>query len=120
LKKLDTVLTTPKPVFENDAAEIGKGHEFITQTFPSHNEVANRIEKYASAEFVTWAAAFALGNVAQTHRAREQPAGEAVRGFTECSYTRSFRSVKRQCWERQSAQRLSARSLACPPVYVQS
>lgn len=65
-KKLDTSLTTPKPVFENDAAEIGKGHEFITQTFPSHYEVANRIEKYASAEFVTWACAFGLGNIAQT------------------------------------------------------
>jgi hypothetical protein len=65
-KKLDTALTTPKPVFENDAAEIGKGHEFITQTFPSHYEVANRIEKYASAEFVTWACAYALGNIAQT------------------------------------------------------
>jgi hypothetical protein len=65
-KKLDMALTTPKPVFENDAAEIGKGHEFITQTFPSHYEVANRIEKYASAEFVTWAAAYALGNIAQT------------------------------------------------------
>ena len=62
-KKLDTSLTTPKPVFENDAAEIGKGHEFITQTFPSHYEVGNRLEKYASAEFVTWAAAFGLGNV---------------------------------------------------------
>src|SRR5579884_2367438 len=33
-KKLDMALTTPKPVFENDAAEIGKGHEFITQTSP--------------------------------------------------------------------------------------
>ncbi len=65
-KKLDTTLTTPKPVFENDAAEIGKGHEFITQTFPSHYEVANRIEKYASAEFVTWACAYALGNIVQT------------------------------------------------------
>lgn len=65
-KKLDTTLTTPKPVFENDAAEIGKGHEFISQTFPSHYEVANRIEKYASAEFVTWAAAYALGNIVQT------------------------------------------------------
>ena len=65
-KKLDTTLTTPKPVFENDAAEIGKGHEFITQTFPSHYEVANRLEKYASAEFVTWAAAYALGNIVQT------------------------------------------------------
>ena len=65
-KKLDTSLTTPKPVFENDAAEIGKGHEFITQTFPSHYDVGNRIEKYASAEFVTWGVAYALGNIAQT------------------------------------------------------
>lgn len=65
-KKLDTTLTTPKPVFENDAAEIGKGHEFITQTFPSHYDVANRIEKYASAEFTTWAVAYGLGNVSVT------------------------------------------------------
>ena len=66
MKKLDTALTTPKPVFENDAAEIGKGHEFITQTFPSHYDVSNRIEKYAGAEFVTWACAYGLGNVTQT------------------------------------------------------
>jgi hypothetical protein len=65
-KKLDTTITTPKPVFENDAAEIGKGHEFITQTFPSHYDVANRLEKYASAEFVTWACAFGLGNASVT------------------------------------------------------
>jgi len=65
-KKLDTTVTTPKPVFENDAAEIGKGHEFITQTFPSHYDVANRLEKYASAEFVTWACAFGLGNASVT------------------------------------------------------
>ena len=62
LKKIDTTLTTAKPVFENDAAEIGKGNEFISQTFPSHYEVANRLEKYATAEFVTWACAFGLGN----------------------------------------------------------
>lgn len=65
-KKLDTALTTAKPIFENDAAEIGKGHEFITATFPSHYDTANRIEKYASCEFMTWAWAYALGNVAQT------------------------------------------------------
>ncbi|MGD0497531.1 MAG: hypothetical protein ABSC23_03745 [Bryobacteraceae bacterium] len=63
-KKINADLTTPRPIFENDAAEIGKGHEFITQTFPSHYEVANKLEKYASAEFVTWAAAYGLGNVA--------------------------------------------------------
>ncbi len=65
-KKIDTTVTSPKPMFENDAAEVGKSHEFATATFPSHYEVANRIEKYASAEFTTWAVCYALGNVAQT------------------------------------------------------
>src|SRR5690242_6015717 len=65
-RKLDTSITSPKPTFENDAPEIGKGHEFIEQTYPSHYDVANRIEKYASAEFLTWAFAYALGNVAVT------------------------------------------------------
>lgn len=65
-KKVDATVTSPKPTFEDDAAEIGKGHEFITDTFPSHYDVANHIEKYASAEFATWAIAFALGNVTQT------------------------------------------------------
>lgn len=65
-KKIDTAITTPKPIFENDAAEIGKGHEFITQTFPSYYEVGNRLDKYASSEFVIWAVAFALGNATVT------------------------------------------------------
>ena len=66
LKKLDTSLTTPKPIVENDAPEIGKGNEFISQTFPSYYDVSNRIEKYASSEFVTWVCAYALGNVTMT------------------------------------------------------
>src|ERR1700722_16190117 len=65
-KKNNADVTSPRPMFENDAAEIGKGNEFIGQTFPSHYEVASRLEKYASAEFVTWAAAYALGNVVMT------------------------------------------------------
>lgn len=64
--KLDAEITTPEPVNEDNAPEIGKGHEFATQTFPSHYNVANRIEKYASAEFVAWAVSFGLGNVVQT------------------------------------------------------
>ena len=64
--KLDTGITTPKPIFEDNAPEIGKGHEFATATFPSHYEAGNRIEKYATSEFVTWVCAYALGNVAQT------------------------------------------------------
>ena len=66
LKKLNADLTTPNPIFENDAAEIGKANEFIAQTYPSHYDVANRFEKYASSEFVTWAAAYGLGNIVQT------------------------------------------------------
>lgn len=65
-KKLNTTITTPNLVTENDAPEIGKGHEFITQTFPSHINVANTMEKYASSEFVTWVTAYALGNATVT------------------------------------------------------
>src|ERR1700722_10687614 len=65
-KKNNADVTSPRPMFENDAAEIGKGNEFISATFPSHYEVASRLEKYASAEFVAWATCYALGNVAQT------------------------------------------------------
>lgn len=52
---------------ENDAAEIGKGTEFISVdgVYPvSYNPLA-RIDKYASAEFATWAFAFALGKVTE-------------------------------------------------------
>lgn len=52
---------------ENDAAEIGKGNEFISSTgvYPvSWNPLA-RIDKYSSAEFMTWAFGFALGGVTE-------------------------------------------------------
>jgi hypothetical protein len=59
-------LTTPKRMLENVDVEIGKGREFITQTFPSRYEAANRIEKYASAQFVTCASAHGMGKIVQT------------------------------------------------------
>jgi hypothetical protein len=65
-KKIDTTLTSPHPVTENDAAEVGKGNEFIGGVYPVNYDVANRIEKFASAEFVAWAWAYALGNAVQT------------------------------------------------------
>ena len=65
-KKIDTTLTSPHPVTENDAAEIGKGNEFISAVYPVSYDVANRIEKFASAEFATWAWCFALGNAVQS------------------------------------------------------
>ena len=66
LKKLDADSTSPHLVTETDAAEIGKGHEFGTQTYPSHYDIANRVEKYATSEFATWAISYGLGNVVQT------------------------------------------------------
>lgn len=65
-KKLNTSLTSPSYVTETDAAEIGKGNEFISQVFPSHMNVANTLEKYGSSEWVTWATAYGLGNVTMT------------------------------------------------------
>jgi hypothetical protein len=50
---------------ENDAAEIGKGDEFVSDVFPvSWNPLA-RIDKYSSAEFMAWAFAYALGGVTE-------------------------------------------------------
>lgn len=86
-RKLDTTITSPKPMFENDAPEIGKGHEFATQTFPSHYDVQNRIEKYASAEFLTWAWAYALGNVAVTGPTGTTTTGNTTSGSTAVSVT---------------------------------
>jgi hypothetical protein len=49
---------------ENDSAEIGKGHEFISQVFKTAKSTTGRIEKYGSAEFTAWAWAYAMGDVA--------------------------------------------------------
>src|SRR5262252_8549391 len=51
---------------ETDAAEVGKGNEFATQVYPVAWSAAARIDKYASAEFMTWAFGFGMGNVSET------------------------------------------------------
>lgn len=49
---------------ENNASEIGKGHEFASDVFLTNKEPAsNRLEKYGSVEFMTWAWGYALGNI---------------------------------------------------------
>ena len=52
---------------ENDAAEIGKGDEFvsITGVFPVSWNPLGRIDKYSSSEFMTWAFAFGMGGVTE-------------------------------------------------------
>ena len=66
LRKLNATIVNPDFVVESDANEIGNANEFATATYPSHVNVAGTLEKYASAEFVTWCAAFALGGVTPT------------------------------------------------------
>lgn len=66
-RQLNAELAPTGFLTENDAAEIGKGNEFISSTgvYPvSYNPLA-RVDKYSSAEFMTWAFAFALGGVTE-------------------------------------------------------
>jgi hypothetical protein len=62
LNKLDGLLKADLAV-EDDAAEMGKGHEFATQGFPSHWNVNGTIDKYLSSEFAAWVMCFGLGGV---------------------------------------------------------
>jgi hypothetical protein len=64
--KLNSSFGGPKLVKDDDAKELGKGNEFIANTFKTYWDVQGQIDKYASAEFAAWAFAFALGNVVQT------------------------------------------------------
>ena len=52
---------------ENDAAEIGKGNEFISVNgvYPVSFSPLGRADKYSSAEFMTWGWAYALGGVSE-------------------------------------------------------
>jgi hypothetical protein len=61
LTKTNAALSTVTLNTENDAAELGKGHEFATQTFKSHWDVSGSIEKYLSSEIAAWAFVFGLG-----------------------------------------------------------
>jgi hypothetical protein len=66
-RQLNAELAPSGFLTENDAAEIGKGNEFISSTgvYPvSFNPLA-RVDKYSSAEFMCWAFAYALGDVTE-------------------------------------------------------
>lgn len=66
-KQLNAQVTSPGFTTENDAAEIGKGDEFISAAgvFPVSYNTSGRLDKYSSAEFMTWALCYALGNVVE-------------------------------------------------------
>ncbi len=66
LGKLNAALATIRLNTENDAEELGKGHEFPTQTFKTFWDVSGAIEKYLSSDIAAWAMAFGLGKVVKS------------------------------------------------------
>src|SRR5689334_10216027 len=66
LGKLNAELDTPKLNTENDAPELGKGHEFATQIFKTSWDLSGKLEKYLSSDFGAWAMAFSLGKVVKS------------------------------------------------------
>lgn len=62
--KLDESLYIANYGTEDDAPEIGKGNEFIQNVYGTAWQLAGSLEKFGSAEFITWAWAYALGNIA--------------------------------------------------------
>jgi hypothetical protein len=66
-RQLNAEITPNGYQTENDAAEIGKGNEFISAAgvYPvSWNPLA-RLDKYSSAEFLTYGFAYAMGHVTE-------------------------------------------------------
>ena len=50
LNKLNAALSDTRLNTEDDAAELGKGHEFATQVFKTSWDVSGQIEKYLSSD----------------------------------------------------------------------
>lgn len=67
-RQLNAELAPSGFLTENDAAEIGKGNEFISASgvYPVSFNPLGRLDKYSSAEFMTYAFAYALGDVTET------------------------------------------------------
>lgn len=66
LDKSNADLFNPEFVTENNAEDIGKGHEFIEQVFPVNWDVAFTFEKFLSSQIVPWFSAFGLGQCVKT------------------------------------------------------
>lgn len=61
LTKVNPGLSVVNPVNETNALDIGKGNEFATQVFPSHQDTSAGLEKFVSSEFMAWLFCFTTG-----------------------------------------------------------
>jgi len=66
LGKLNAALAEAALLTEDDAQEIGKGHEWPIANYKTAWNAAGSMEKYLSSQFAAWAFAFGLGNAAMT------------------------------------------------------
>jgi hypothetical protein len=66
LSKINMDITSPISSVETDRDWIGKGNEFATTLFKTNTDVTNRIQKYGSAEFLTWLLCYGLGHVVES------------------------------------------------------
>src|ERR1019366_3321882 len=65
LSKLNAALAVVNPTNEDDANEIGKGHEFAENIFKVNMDASGSIEKYISSEMMAWLFAMAFGKVTE-------------------------------------------------------
>lgn len=63
-RKLNMDLAALDYQTETDEDEVGKGVEFAEQVFPVANDMRTRVEKFGSAEWLTYVLAYGLGGVA--------------------------------------------------------
>jgi len=66
LTKVNPALSIVNPVNETNALDIGKGNEFPSQTFPSHQDTSAGLEKYVSSEFMAWLFCFTTGKATKS------------------------------------------------------
>lgn len=64
--RTNTALADPKPMNEDDAADLGKGDEFAQTLYPSYLDFSVAVEAYLRSELMAWVAAFGLGNVVKS------------------------------------------------------
>jgi hypothetical protein len=66
LTKVNPALSVVSPINETNALDIGKGNEFPSQVFPSHQDASTALEKYVSSEFMAWLFCFTTGQATKT------------------------------------------------------
>ena len=67
LGKLNHDVANPRYITEDDAQELGKGHEFAAALHKSHIESGpHTLEKHLSSQFAAWLFAFGLGKVVKS------------------------------------------------------